>query len=336
MRMDAIKRRSRCDDRKRFSSQQITQTHALSSPGGADEVIGEHQTIRINGLPSMSNHLNALATYGGTPQHSATSNTHSSASLHHHVHQHLPRPDQGTSHHAHHDVLFSTLAHPQQEQQFVGFNVNAHQAALMASNLSQMSAERDEEIHIPSALWESQVCPMGAWGENCCQNLPQPTIDVSSALLAAAGPSEDLADQAAVNAAMDALLNHGGAASTSTAHWIADLTASQHESSAGGGIPSQSIFNPSAIVAATDSATASSPLAAAIVGPSYPLKRRKLTRRPGNAAPPGTPQSHEAASVVDTQSPATIATSMPAANDVTTPVGTDWWTFATSPADHRT
>lgn len=347
MRMDAIKRRSRYDDRRRMGSNAGISTASSNDEtqaGGSVQalLIGHHP--HPNTVPhtpttpsaTFSNPFfrdggaSAAASGANTPlqQQMNAFNTNSalglSAAAAAAAMQHHHGPGQQPHHHHHHQTPHVNIGH--------------------------LGHPLVDGIHIPPTLWEHQVCPMGAWGENCCQNLPQPSVDLQSALIAA-GSSDTPADQATVAAAMDALLNHGdwmtdfAAQQQQPQHAEQSLHQHQHPSSAlhsstlndshshagtpiatpaenAAGILSSPAgtntmqFNPAAV--------AGSPaMNSTVVGPSYPLKRRKMGLRNSDLT------AHTGAGIVSPDAAAGAASVSTAGSNAGTPV--DWWNFPTSP-----
>lgn len=368
MRMDAIKRRSRYDDRRRMGS--LTggaNTPTTGGPEGTpmsriftnmdnDQMMMvqtpiHHQQGSVPATPSTPNagsmgnpffHDNAAAAAAAAVAMASASHIPLQQQMH---------PFQMQQHHAAAAAMAAASGHP-------GHHHHHHHSHHSHSNQMalQQAQQVNDGIHIPSALWENQVCPMGAWGENCCQNLPQPsTVDLQSALLAA-GATDAQADQAAVTAAMDALLNHGD--------WIADFASEQvdehnsNSNNAHGVLPgttntdiqpttTHAQFDPAAVILNNASGSTSQ----TIVGPSYPLKRRKINslQQQGSARSPAS-ASHQsnlgeshgsfatpAASALEViASPSTnlvgpSAMSSTAGSNAGTPAN-DWWSFPASPS----
>ncbi|MCO5589929.1 hypothetical protein L7F22_043898 [Adiantum nelumboides] len=368
MRMDAIKRRSRYDDRRRMGS--------LTGGANTPTTIGPEGTPMSRMFTNMDNdqmmmvHTPIHHQPGSVPATPNTPNTGSIGNPFFHDHA-AAAAAAAVAMASASQIPLQQQMHPfqmQQQQQQHHHAAAAMAAAAAASNHPghhhhhnhhphsnqlglQQAHQVNDGIHIPSALWENQVCPMGAWGENCCQNLPQPsTVDLQSALLAA-GASDAQADQAAVTAAMDALLNHGD--------WIADFSTEQiDESSANnnnnsviqGTTNSNTQFDPAAVM--LNNPSGSTPQT--IVGPSYPLKRRKintLQQQSHGAAARSPASANHQSNLGDTHgsfatpaasgleaipSPSTnlvgqSAMSSTAGSNAGTPAN-DWWSFPASPS----
>lgn len=134
----------------------------------------------------------------------------------------------------------------------------------LLNNSSLTSASPLSAIHIPSDLWENQLCPMGAWGENCCQNLPQPEHHHSHHHHHSY-PNQTLqtVDHTTTDSILgtDWLINFSGQSPTSTVASGSVTTAPPP--------PIASLqFDPTSVQGNAQEN---------IVGPTYPLKKRKLT-----------------------------------------------------------
>lgn len=152
---------------------------------------------------------------------------------------------------------------------------------LNGANLVQETASPLDAIQIPTDLWENQLCPMGAWGENCCQNLPQPEDILDGSSLghhhshqdhSQASTGDMLASQAVEATTVDSILG---------SDWIIDYNSatSNRQKSESSNTPS-SHFNP---------LTIHGNLEETIVGPSYPLKKRKVANLESNSNNPSAP-----------------------------------------------
>jgi transcription elongation factor Elf1 len=135
------------------------------------------------------------------------------------------------------------------------------------------SASPLSAIHIPSDLWDNQLCPMGAWGENCCQNLPQPDENHAhqyTTLPSAGNQTLQTADQTT----MDSILG---------TDWLIPYSdQSPVTSTVTTGVPTASTpvsamqFDPTSIQGNGASET--------IVGPSFSLKKRKFNATTSNVS----------------------------------------------------
>lgn len=330
MRMDAIKRRARYDDRRRAgtgsSEMSSGSQYGSTGPNAEDEfgdVLGGDGGIIFTPMqhhhpqqhpypyqdPSVFAHLASLQQHNLGPQTPTPTEdprlgrgpSYFGPGPHHQpgqfsmlpngMHAGFPPPGRGLYNHQHHH-----------------HNHHAHSGGGSGHSL----LGPDGGIHIPSTLWEHQVCPMGAWGEDCCQNLPQPPPDVQSALMAtaaavaasapgpgpgpasmpsgggglaqggesthdsdaaaaAAAASDPLSMSAAVNALLgngDWLVDFGGGG----ANGMADTPMSTTSSHGGQPPPpppsqQQQLFDAGALSGSPNQS---------VVGPTYPLKRRKI------------------------------------------------------------
>lgn len=157
----------------------------------------------------------------------------------------------------------------------------AHSHLLNEVNLIQESASSLSTIQIPSELWENQLCPMGAWGENCCQNLPQPehTNEASSLPSPHLHPhhlhhpdphSSNTTMHPVEATSMDAILG---------ADWLMDYNANKSTLAPPldpSNAPTPAHFNPTAVQGTPEES---------VVGPTYPLKKRKVDAIAGAVSP---------------------------------------------------
>lgn len=307
MRMDGIKRRSRYDDRRRAPTEGPGSYRTDANTPNNELSFDRSQFVPMTGLEGphtptepppaglaaaffMGNN-NGMPVQQQSPFNSMMPNhSHTGLAMHH---------------------------------QALGSNLGVSQGS--SSMLSS-----DGTIHIPHALWENQVCPMGAWGDDCCQNLPQPPPDIQSAVMAASDEQEPQMRNEPISAsiAMDAILRSGDwmvdfAAATPGSNGNAQTPHHPHNSNHGMSNPStpatgqnaaelhasEAQFNLSAVNGSPNQA---------VVGPSYPLKRRKVnTSASTPALGPHTP----------TMSASTIQHHHSSANTPTA----EWWPFPPSP-----
>jgi hypothetical protein len=141
-----------------------------------------------------------------------------------------------------------------------------------SSHLIQDTISPQSAIHIPMDLWENQLCPMGAWGENCCQNLPQPDqmgshpqqhhSSLLSTTTSAMNPLE--------TTTMDSILGPD---------WLVDY----HN-------PNQAAMSSSSNKTGTtplhfDASSLQGTPEESVVGPLYPLRKRKADSMAGTNSP---------------------------------------------------
>lgn len=143
-----------------------------------------------------------------------------------------------------------------------------------------------DAIQIPTDLWENQLCPMGAWGENCCQNLPRPDDGIDGSSLSHhshqnhnhhhqhALSDNNIASQTIESTTVDSILGPD---------WIIDYsnaTNSNNKQKVDSSNTPSSHFNPLSI---------HGDLEETIVGPTYPIKKRKVTSLESNITNPSAP-----------------------------------------------
>ncbi|UZJ53569.1 hypothetical protein CBS101457_002889 [Exobasidium rhododendri] len=236
MRMDAIKRRSRYDDRNRKMSG--AGTPAVETSGQNVSIMSSPANTSIFGGVDMSSFGGTIA--GESPLRQ--------------LHPHLLND---------------------------------------ANLLQDASLPLDSSIHIPPELWESQVCPMGVWGENCCQNLPQPDSmgmpsshhHVGSAASQTLTPAETtmesiLGPDWIINYHNTPEANHhhpdkpigAAAAAIGTGSALVATTVGNSDAA----YPLAPLFNPTALHGTPEES---------VVGPTYSIKKRKVDSFASAASP---------------------------------------------------